>query len=86
MIRLSNKIYRCNEKVLAVYTETANRTSRAGEPKQEFFSFDATKAEERVAPAQVIHLGEGAEALFGFTWNTKTTDYFDRQPSEGDQR
>lgn len=29
---------------LAVYTNTANLTSRAGEPKQVFFSFDATKA------------------------------------------
>lgn len=77
--------------LLAVYTNTANLTSRAGEPKQVFFSFDATKAygtkaEERVAPAQVIHLGEGAEALYGFTWNTETTDHHDPQSSEGDQR
>lgn len=77
--------------LLAVYTNTANLTSRAGEPKQVFFSFDATKAygtkaEERVAPAQVIHLGEGAEALYGFTWNTETTDHHDPQPSEGGQR
>lgn len=53
--------------------------------------FDATKtygwkAEERVAPAKVIHLGEGAEALCGFTWNTETTDHHDPQPSEGGQR
>lgn len=74
--------------LLAVYTNTANLTSRPGEPKQVFFSFDATraygtKAEKRVAPAQVIHLGEGAEALYGFTWNTETTDHHDPQPSEG---
>ncbi|WP_058156919.1 DUF2326 domain-containing protein [Corynebacterium pseudotuberculosis] len=74
--------------LLAVYANTANVTSRAGEPKQVFFSFDATKAygtkaEKRVAPAQVIHLGEGAEALYGFTWNTETTDHHDPQPSEG---
>lgn len=48
-----------------------------------FFSFDATKAEKRVAPAQVIHLGEGTEALYGFTWNTETTGHHDPQPSEG---
>nr|WP_225751445.1 DUF2326 domain-containing protein [Pseudoclavibacter sp. Marseille-Q3772] len=74
--------------LLAVYINTANLTSRASEPKQVFFSFDATKAygtkaEKRVAPAQVIHLGEGAEALYGFTWNTETTDHHDPQPSEG---
>lgn len=69
--------------LLAVYTNTANLTSRAGEPKQVFLSFDATKAEKRVAPAQVIHLGEGAEALYGFTRNTETTDHHDPQPSEG---
>ncbi|QTG75813.1 hypothetical protein [Trueperella pecoris] len=45
-----------------------------------------TKAEERVAPAQVIHLGEGAEALYGFTWNTETTDHHAPQTSEGGQR
>ncbi|MGO3330745.1 hypothetical protein [Brevibacterium aurantiacum] len=77
--------------LLAVYTNTENLTSRAGEPKQVLFSFDATKAygtkaEKRVAPAQVIHLGEGAEALYGFTWNTETTDHHDPQPSEGGQR
>lgn len=71
--------------LLAVYTNTANLTSRAGEPKQVFFSFDATKAygtktEKRVAPAQVIHLGEGTEALDGSTWNTETTDHHDPQP------
>ena len=74
--------------LLAVYINTTNLTSRAGEPKQVFFSFDATKAygtkaEERVAPAQVIRLSEGAEALYGFTWNTETTDHHDPQPSEG---
>lgn len=42
-----------------------------------------TKAEERVAPAQVIHFGEGAEALYGFTWNIETTGHHAPQPSEG---
>lgn len=75
--------------LLAVYTDTASLASMAGESKQVFFSFDATKAygstaEERVAPAQVIHLGEGAEALYGFTWNTETgADHQDPQPNEG---
>ncbi|WP_252970586.1 DUF2326 domain-containing protein [Corynebacterium guaraldiae] len=83
--------YKPVAELLTVYTNTANLTSRAGEPKQVFFSFDATKAygaeaQERVAPAQVIHLGEGAQALYGFTWNTETTDHHDPHPSEGGQR
>lgn len=59
--------------LLAVYINTANLTGRAGEPKQVFFSFDATKA-------------DGTKVLYGFTWNTETTDHHDPQPSEGDQR
>ncbi|MCQ9371710.1 hypothetical protein NQ024_10765 [Corynebacterium sp. 35RC1] len=35
-----------------------------------------------LAPAQVIHLGEGAEALYGFTRITETTDHHDPRPSE----
>ncbi len=35
-----------------------------------------------LAPAQVIHLDEGAEALYGFTWNTETTDHHAPQTSE----
>ncbi|WP_227658931.1 MULTISPECIES: hypothetical protein [unclassified Corynebacterium] len=62
--------------LLDVYAPTASLTSSAGEPKQVFFSFDATKAygskaEEVVARTQVIHLNDDAEALYGFTWNTE---------------
>ncbi|MBS6324279.1 MAG: hypothetical protein KH413_00355 [Actinomyces sp.] len=54
-------------------------TSGAGEPKQIFFSFDETKAygpqaEELVEATRVIRLGDGHEALYGFTWNTETTE------------
>lgn len=57
----------------------AELTSAAEEPKQVFFSFDATKtygqqAEELVEATCVIHLGDGPEALYGFTWNTETTE------------
>lgn len=57
----------------------AEQTSGAGEPKQIFFSFDATKAygpqaEELVKTTRVIHLGDGPEALYSFTWNTETTE------------
>lgn len=80
--------YKPAAELLAVYSHTANLTSKAEKPKQVFFSFDATeaygtKAEERVAPAQVIHLDDGAEALYGFTWDTETTDDHDPQPNEG---
>lgn len=62
--------------LLKVYADTANLTSGANEPKQVFFSFDATKAygseaERIVAENQVIHLSDGPEALYGFTWNTE---------------
>lgn len=83
--------YKPVAELLAVYTNTANLTSGAGEPKQVFFSFDATKAygaaaQERVTPAQVIHLDEGAEALYGFTWNTENTNNHGPQAMEGDER
>lgn len=62
--------------LLNVYAHTSALTSGAHEPKQVFFSFDATKAygtgaEHTVAENQIIHLGEDAEALYGFTWNTE---------------
>ncbi len=65
--------------LLSVYIQSANLTSRASEPKQVFFSFDATKAygqraEELVEVTRVIHLDDGARALYGFTWNTETPD------------
>lgn len=65
--------------LLSVYMQSGKLTSRAGEPKQVFFSFDATKAygqraEELVEATRVIHLGDGARALYGFTWNTETTE------------
>lgn len=44
-----------------------------------FFSFDASKAygtgaERTVAENQIINLGEDAEALYGFTWNTEEVE------------
>lgn len=62
--------------LLNVYAHTRVLTSGAHEPKQVFFSFDATKAygtgaEHTVAENQIIHLGEDTEALYGFTWNTE---------------
>lgn len=65
--------------LLSVYMRSEKLTSRAGEPKQVFFSFDATKAygqraEELVEATRVIHLGDGTRALYGFTWNTETTE------------
>lgn len=60
--------------LLDIYASSAALTSPADEPKQVFFSFDATKAYGEhaisvVEANQVIHLGEGEEALYGFTWN-----------------
>lgn len=71
--------------LLEVYSETSHLISGANEPKQVFFSFDATlsygeKAERRVAENQALHLDEGTEALYGFTWNTES----DEEPLEGD--
>lgn len=65
--------------LLGAYMRAAELTSGAGEPKQVFFLFDATKAygaqaEELVEATRVIHLGDGPEALYGFTWNTETTE------------
>ncbi|MDO5722519.1 MAG: DUF2326 domain-containing protein [Actinomycetaceae bacterium] len=62
--------------LLDLYEQTRNLGSQAGEPKQVFFSFDATKkyGEEAlgsVAEARVIRLGEGSHALYGFTWNVE---------------
>lgn len=62
--------------LIQVYSTSANLRSGAAEPKQVFFSFDATqaygrRAEEFVDQFRVIHLGEDAEALYGFTWNTE---------------
>lgn len=59
---------------------TNTGTLGANEPKQVFFSFDATKAygtgaEDTVAENQIIHLDEGAEALYGFTWNLETDQH-----------
>lgn len=64
---------------LGAYMRAVELTSAAEEPKQVFFSFDATKAygrqaEELVEATRVIHLGDGPEALYGFTWNTETTE------------
>lgn len=73
--------------LLTVYARSGMLESGAGEPKQMFFSFDATKgygtgAEDSVAENQTIHLDEGTEALYGFTWNLETdqTDVGDDQP------
>lgn len=62
--------------LLQVYSNTKELTSGADEPKQVFFSFDATKsygqrAEELVEHSRVIHLGDGSETLYGFSWNTQ---------------
>lgn len=70
--------------LLHVYAATAHLRSDANEPKQVFFSFDATKgygtkAEHIVSENQVIHLGETTQALYGFTWNIETTD-----PTQGE--
>lgn len=58
--------------LLGAYMRAAELTSGAGEPKQVFFSFDATKAygpqaEELVEATRVIHLGDGPEAFYGYT-------------------
>lgn len=73
--------------LLAIYASSGTLESGAGKPKQVFFSFDATKAygteaEEVVAENQIIHLDEGVEALYGFTWNLETdhNDEGDDQP------
>lgn len=70
-----------------IYARSGMLESSAGEPKQVFFSFDAAKAygtgaEESVSENQIIHLNEGAEALYGFTWNLETgnDDAGDDQP------
>jgi len=62
--------------LLEVYDSTASLTSGANEPKQVFFSFDATeaygtKAERAIADTRVIHLDDGAEGFYGFTWNAE---------------
>lgn len=66
--------------LLAIYASSGTLESGAGEPKQVFFSFDATKAygtgaEEIVAENQIIHLDENNEALYGFTWNLETDQH-----------
>ncbi|MDT3767775.1 DUF2326 domain-containing protein [Gleimia hominis] len=63
--------------LLTIYANSDTLESGAHEPKQVFFSFDATKAygtgvEEIVTHNQIIHLDEGTEALYGFTWNLET--------------
>lgn len=63
-------------KLLQIYIRTQELTSGADEPKQVFFSFDATKAyggqaEELVEQSRVIHLGDGPETLYGYSWNTQ---------------
>ena len=60
--------------LLTLYERVAELTSEDGQPKQIFFSFDATpkywaKAEEIVNRTRVIKLGENEHALYGFTWN-----------------
>lgn len=73
--------------LLAIYASSGALESGAGEPKQVFFSFDATKAygtgaEQVVTENQTIHLDEGTEALYGFTWNLETDQHEagDNQP------
>ncbi|MDR6938669.1 DUF2326 domain-containing protein [Arcanobacterium hippocoleae] len=66
--------------LLNIYADSSTFTSGANEPKQVFFSFDATKAygtgaEDSVAKNQIIHLDEGSEALYGFTWNLETDQH-----------
>lgn len=66
--------------LLAIYASSGALESGAGEPKQVFFSFDATKAygtgaEQVVTENQTIHLDEGTEALYGFTWNLETDQH-----------
>ncbi|MCG7267356.1 hypothetical protein [Corynebacterium sp. ACRQJ] len=55
--------------LLTIYANSSTLTSGANEPKQVFFSFDATKA-------------YGTGALYGFTWNLETdqTDVGNGQP------
>lgn len=65
--------------LLEVYGQTSYLRSGANEPKQVFFSFDATKAygtkaETAVAAYQVLHLDDGNEALYGFTWNIEPNE------------
>ena len=62
--------------LLNVYVHSRTMVSGVHEPKQVFFSFDATKAygtgaEHTITENQIIHLSEGNEALYGFTWNTE---------------
>ena len=73
--------------LLTIYANSSTLTSGANEPKQVFFSFDATtaygtEAEDSVAENQIIHLDEGTEALYGFTWNLESdhNDAGDDQP------
>ncbi|MGK2309297.1 DUF2326 domain-containing protein [Cutibacterium sp. V970] len=66
--------------LLTIYANSSTLTSGANEPKQVFFSFDATKAygtgaEDAVTENQIIHLDEAAEALYGFTWNLETDQH-----------
>lgn len=66
--------------LLTIYANSSTLTSGANEPKQVFFSFDATKAygtgaEDSVAENQIIHLDEDTEALYGFTWNLETDQH-----------
>lgn len=73
--------------LLAIYAKSSTLKSGAREPKQVFFSLDATKAqgtgaEQTVVEKQIIHLDEGTEALYGFTWNLETDQHEagDNQP------
>lgn len=66
--------------LLTIYANSSTLTSGANEPKQVFFSFDATKAygtgaEDAVTENQIIHLDEDTEALYGFTWNLETDQH-----------
>lgn len=65
--------------LLSAYTQATELLGGAGEPQQVFFSFDATKAygtraEELVDVTRVIHHDDDAQALYGFTWNTETSE------------
>lgn len=65
--------------LLTIYSDSSTFTSGANEPKQVFFSFNATAAygtgaEDSVAKNQIIHLDEGSEALC-FTWNLETDQH-----------
>lgn len=62
--------------LINVYAQTCTLLRGARQPKQAFFSYGTTKvcgteAEYVVAENRIVHLGEGAEVLYGFRWSNE---------------